>query len=111
MTPTVRDALDAVRATGLEVTTFVWPDGHVPPLPYAVLVPHESRGQVAGNEITYRVRRYDVELYMREVDFRLMHDLEDRLDEAGISASSDMAVDESGRVAIAYYSMTLSDRI
>lgn len=109
--PTVRDALSAVRSTGLRVITMVWPDGEVPPFPYAVLVPHESRGQVAGNEITYRARRYDVELYMQELSFPLMQALEDALDAAGINASSDVAVDESGRVFIAYYSMTLSERI
>lgn len=109
--PTVMDALAAVRSTGLRVTTMVWPDGDVPPLPYAVLVPHESRGQVAGDGITYRVRRYDVELYMRELSFPLMQALEDALDAAGINASSDVAMDESGRVSIAYYSMTLSERI
>lgn len=108
MIPTVSEALAAVEAV-VPCATLVWPDGQAPPLPYAVLVPHESRDEYADCATLARARAYDVELYTREYDVELVRRLSAALDAANVVFSSDVTGDEQNRFVLTYFSTTLRE--
>lgn len=103
---TLRAAVDSV---GLPRTTFEWPQGKAPELPYVVLVPTESRNQLADNHVIARARAWDAELYMRSLDMGLVVRLENALDAAGIAYSSDIYKDEENRYVLARFMTTLRE--
>lgn len=110
MMPTVADALAALGSVGLPSTHLLWRAGEAPPLPYAVLVPHESRNTYSDNRVGLRARAYDIELYSHERDVALERRVSRALDAAGVVHTSDVATDESGRVVITYFSTTLTEQ-
>lgn len=99
----------AVDSAGLPRTTFEWPQGKAPALPYVVLVPTESRNQLADNHVIARARAWDAELYMRTLDMGLVTRLENALDEAGIAYSSDIYKDEDNRYVLARFMTTVRE--
>jgi hypothetical protein len=111
MMPTVADVYAATDSIGLPCTTLKWPQGKAPALPYAVLVPHESTPQYSDGGINYLCRRFDIELYMRELDFALVSRLTNALHDNGMTRAHarDIAVDEANQYAIAYFTLTLRE--
>ena len=112
MMPSVSDVYAAMGEAELPCTTLKWPNGKAPDhLPYAVLVPHESQPQYSDGGINYMCRRYDVELYMRELDYDLVSRLTAALQANGIGRANarDIAVDEANQYAIAYFTFTLRE--
>lgn len=98
----VADIIAALEPTGLPVSTFAWPAGKAPSLPYIMLVPTESVNLVADGRTYARARRWDVELYMRTLDMDVLVAVEDALDAAGIAyPSSSVIQDESNFFALA----------
>jgi hypothetical protein len=56
-------------------------------------------------------RRFDIELYMRELDFALVSRLTNALHDNGMTRAHarDIAVDEANQYAIAYFTLTLRE--
>jgi hypothetical protein len=111
MMPSVADVYAAMDGAEVPCTTLKWPQGKAPPLPYAVLVPHESQPQYSDGGINYMCRRFDIELYMRELDFALVSRLATALQGNGMGRAHarDIAVDEANQYAIAYFTLTLRE--
>ena len=109
---TVADALAALDGLGLPAAQLVW-DHDPPPLPYVVLVPHESDASNSlhgSGGVAFEARRYSVELYCGVRDVALERRLSRALWDAGIPHTSDCALDERGQVAITYFNMTLVEQ-
>jgi len=96
---------------GLDVPTahLMWGDHKPPPLPYAVIVPHESRSAYADGHVLHRARRYDIELYSRLRDVPLELRVQRALDEAECAYTSDVVVDEGNHFVLTYFSTTLTE--
>jgi hypothetical protein len=111
MMPSVADVYAAMDSLPLPCTTLKWSQGKAPSLPYAVLVPHESTPQFTDDGINYMCRRFDIELYMRELDFALVSRLTSALHDNGMGRANarDIAVDEMNQYAIAYFTLTLRE--
>lgn len=107
----VSDVNAATDAISLPCTTLKWPYGKPPQMPYAVLVPHEAVPQYADGGINYMCRRYDLELYMRELDYPLMDRLAESLRDSGMGRAHahDVAIDETNQFVIAYYPLTIRE--
>lgn len=99
----------AVDTLGIPRATFEWPHGRAPELPYVVLVPTESRNQLADDHVIARARAWDAELYMRSLDMGLVVRLENALDAAGIAYSSDIHKDEENRYCLARFMTTIRE--
>ena len=109
--PSIADVYAATDSVDLPCVTLKWPQGKAPELPYAVLVPHEARPQYADDGINYLCRRYEIELYMCELDYPLMARLAQALQGSGVGRAHahDVAVDEANQYAVAYFPMTLRE--
>lgn len=105
----VGDVLSIMDGLGVPATHLVWSDQKPPPLPYAVIVPHESRSIYADGHVLRRLRRYDIELYSRQRDVPLELRVQAALDEAECAYSSDVVADEDGSYVITYLSTTLTE--
>lgn len=110
MLVSVGDVLGVLDGLGIPATHLVWPGLDPPPLPYAVLVPHESRNRYGDGRVRHRARRYDVELYARVRDVALEQAVQSALDAAEVAYSSDVAMDEDNQYVITYFSMTLTEQ-
>jgi len=106
---TVAEVSDLLDGLGLPNTNLKWRGASPPPLPYAVLVPHESRHQYADGGVFSEAFAYDVELYTQEFDGRLNGAVSSALRDAGIAFSRDTFADEENQYCVTYFSMTLAE--
>ena len=105
----VSDVLAICDALPIPVTQIQWFPHETEPLPYCVLVPHETRNVLADGVVWAKSVAYDLELYMSERDVSLEQRIEAALDGAGIAWSRDHFTVPDGPSVCAAYSMELTE--
>lgn len=94
---------------GIPVTQMQWFPHKAPPLPYCVLVPHETRNVMADGTVWAKSVVYDLELYAPERDVPLEQRLEAALEGAEIAWTRTHFADPEGPAVCAVYSMELTE--
>lgn len=84
-----------LKLIGLPVTYGRWSVGHVPKLPYFVVVEQAREDFMADGEHYYKVQNFDIELYFEEKDPILEDKIESFFDKEAIAydVSEDMWID------------------
>lgn len=85
-------------------------DDTKPPLPYVILVPHQSNNLHTDGTVAFEAQRYDLELYSKTRDIPLEKRVKSALRQARIDFDTDYAVDEKGQVVITYFHVTLIEQ-
>lgn len=98
---TLSDLIAAIGTLGLPITQIFWPDGHLPDLPYIVLVPQTTEDVMADGSSYLELTPYNIELYTRYRDMDLEARLESALKDAGFPRQKNtLALD--GAVEVVY---------
>lgn len=109
-TLTVAQVAEIFDDLEIPCTQLAWKGRKAPPTPYVVLAPHESRHDYKDGRVYRKARRYDFELYVRERDLPLEQRISKALDDAGVSYTSDVVIDEENKYTLTYFSTTLIEQ-
>lgn len=107
---TVADAVAALDSVGLESAQFEWPDQTAPPLPYAILVPHDEANLAADGANVLWAVPYTIELYSVRRDVALELRVKRALADVGAQSSRSFAWDPERHYCITYFHCTLTEQ-